>query len=108
MTSASLSLSNRFSNHKKYVTRTLWSSIIGFLLMAIYYILGVAVMVSRSINYGKIYHQSPEYMYHEMQNAVTRVMGFEQLGWILVVGVAIAFGILIFVVIIYIIETRIV
>lgn len=92
MTSASLSLSNRFSNHKKYVTRTLWSSIIGFLLMAIYYILGVAVMVSRSINYGKIYHQSPEYMYHEMQNAVTKVMGFEQLGWILVVGVAIAFA----------------
>ena len=92
MTSASLSLSNRISNHKKYITRTLWSSIIAFLLMAIYYILGVIIMVTRSINYGKVYHQTPEYMYHEMQNAVTKVMGFEQLGWIIVVGTAIAFA----------------
>lgn len=92
MTSASLSLSNRISNHKKYITRTLWTSIIGFLIMAVYYFLGTIVMVSRSINYGRIYHQTPEYMHHEMVCAVTRVLGFEQLGWVLVVGVAIAFA----------------
>ena len=92
MTSASLSLSNRISNHKKYITRTLWTSIIGYLLMALYYILGTVVMVSRSINYGRLYHQTPEVMHHEMINAVTKILGFEQFGWVLVMAMAIAFA----------------
>lgn len=92
MTSANLSLSNRLSNHKKYITRTLWTSIIGYLLMALYYILGTVVMVSRSINYGRIYHQTSEVMHHEMINAVTKILGFEQLGWVLVMAMAIAFA----------------
>ena len=83
MTSASLSLSNRISNHKKYITRTLWSSMLGFVLMAIYYVLGTAFMVARSINYGRVFHQSPERIKMEKINAAFRVLGMEQLGWIL-------------------------
>ena len=92
MTSASLSLSNRIANHKKYIARTLWSSILGFLVMAIYYILGTVVMVSRSINYGRVNHQTTEFMHHEMRNAVTRVLGLDQYGWIIVIALAIAFA----------------
>ena len=92
MTSASLSLSNRISNHKKYITRTLWSSMLGFVLMAIYYVLGTAFMVARSINYGRVFHQSPERIKMEKINAAFRVLGMEQLGWILVVLIAIAFA----------------
>ena len=92
MTSASLSLSNRISNHKKYITRTLWSSMLGFVLMAIYYVLGTAFMVARSINYGRVFHQSAERVSMEKTNAAFRVLGMEQLGWILVILIAIAFA----------------
>ncbi|WP_029232672.1 DUF6449 domain-containing protein [Butyrivibrio sp. VCB2006] len=92
MTSASLSLSNRISNHKKYITRTLWSSILGFVLMAVYYVFGTIVMVSRSINFGRIHHQAAAVTQHEKYLAVTRVLGLEQVGWVLVAGIAIAFA----------------
>lgn len=92
MTSANLSLSNRISNHKKYITRTLWSSILGFLVMAIYYILGTILYVSRAMNYGKVNHQTTEYMRHEMHNAVTRIMGLDQVGWLIIVVIAVAFA----------------
>ncbi len=92
MTSASLSLSNKISNHKKYITRTLWTSVIGYMVMLIYYCLGVITMISRSINYAKINDQSSQVLFHEKLGAVTRVMGIEQYGWVIVVIVAIAFA----------------
>ncbi len=92
MTSRSLSFSERLKNHKKYISRTLWTSIIGIVLMAIYYMIGTIMMISRSINYAQIYHQSAFTLQHAKYNAVGRVMGFEQLGFVITIFIAIAFA----------------
>ncbi|MCR5558016.1 MAG: DUF6449 domain-containing protein [Butyrivibrio sp.] len=92
MTSRSLSFSEKMGNHKKYITRNLWTSIIGLLLMAAYYILGVIMLISRSINYAAIYNQSAELLYHYKCNAVGRILGFEQFGFLITIFIAIAFA----------------
>ncbi|MBQ3798042.1 MAG: hypothetical protein II842_17500 [Butyrivibrio sp.] len=92
MTSKSLSFSEKMGNHKKYITRTLWTSIIGFLLMAVYYILGVIMLISRSVNYSMLYSQSAEVLHHYKLNAVGRVLGFEQIGFVITFFIAIAFA----------------
>ncbi|SFC36788.1 DUF6449 domain-containing protein [Butyrivibrio sp. YAB3001] len=92
MTSANLSLADRFSNHKKYISRTLWSSYIGFVIMAVYYVLGVMLILTRALNYGRMYNQAPEVLRREKYVAVTSILGFEQLGWIIVVALAIVFA----------------
>jgi ABC-2 type transport system permease protein len=92
MISANLSLADRVRNHKKYIARTLWISVVAFLFMATYYILGVIMMVSRSINYGKIYGQTPDVIHYEKLNAVTKIMGFEQFGFLIIIFTAVAFA----------------
>ncbi len=92
MTSRNLSFSEKLRNHKKYVTRTLWTSIIGIVLMSIYYFVGTVLMVSRSINYAQVYHQSAYTLQQAKYNAVCRVMGFEQIGFAITFFIAVAFA----------------
>ena len=92
MTSRSLSFSEKMGNHKKYITRNLWTSVIGLLLMAAYYILGVIMLISRCVNYAMLYNQSAEVLYHYKCNAVGRILGFEQFGFLITIFVAIAFA----------------
>ncbi len=92
MTSKNSSFSNRIGNYKKYVTRTLWTSIIGLVLLCIYYLVGTVIMISRSINYAQIYHQSDYVLQQAKYNAVGRVMGFEQLGFVITFFIAVAFA----------------
>ena len=92
MTSKSLSFSDRLKNYKKYVTRTLWTSIIAIVLMSIYYFIGTIMMISRSMNYAQIYHQSEYTLQQAKYNAVGRIMGFEQLGFVITFLIAVAFA----------------
>ncbi len=92
MTSKSLSFNERLKNEKKYITRNLWTSIIGILLLAAYYILGTIMLISRSINYARIYNQSSEVLQHYKYNAVGRVVGFEEIGFLITAFIAIAFA----------------
>ncbi|MCR5670215.1 MAG: hypothetical protein K6G10_04355 [Butyrivibrio sp.] len=92
MTSVSLSLADRIKNRKKYINRTLWTSLVAFPIMAAYYVLGVIMMVSRSINYARIYHQADKILHHEKLKAVSMIMGFEQMGVLIVGAIALAFA----------------
>lgn len=92
MTSANLSLSDRLNNHKKYIFRTLWTSILAFIVMAVYYIIGVIMMITRTINYARMWKQPLKELLFEKYNAVTKIMGLESLGFVLVAGAAVAFA----------------
>lgn len=92
MTSKSLSFSEKLKNEKKYIVRNLWTSIIGFILLAIYYILGTIMLVSRSVNYAKMYNQSAEVLRHYKYNAVGRIVGFEEIGFLITAFIAITFA----------------
>ncbi len=92
MTSANLSLGDRVKNRTKYITRTLWISILAFIVMAIYYIFGVIMMVTRAINFANNHGQSLSVLQYEKYNAVTKIMGFEQFGFIIVMVIAMAFA----------------
>ncbi|MBR1669220.1 MAG: hypothetical protein IJ695_00795 [Butyrivibrio sp.] len=92
MTSANLSLVNRIKMHRTYVGRTLWISLVLLPFFAVYFILGVIMMVSRAINYAAIYNQSAQELYHEKLLAVHRIVGFSQIGFILVIISAILFA----------------
>ncbi|WP_024864615.1 DUF6449 domain-containing protein [Butyrivibrio sp. FCS014] len=93
MTSANLSLGDKLKNHRTYINRTLWTYLIAFPVLAAYMILGVIMMVSRSINYAAVYNQSAEVLKIEKLKAVTRVLGMEQLGWAIVIAIAAMFAI---------------
>ena len=93
MTSANLSFSEKLKNHRTYINRTLWTYLIALPILAAYMILGVIMMVSRSINYAAFYNQKPEVLQIEKYRAVTRILGMEQLGWLFVIGIAIMFAI---------------
>jgi ABC-2 type transport system permease protein len=93
MTSASLSLGDKFRNKKMYILRTLWGSLIALLFFAAYFILGVIMMVSRSINYAAIYHQSAEVLQREKLGAVAGIVGMHSGVWVLVMFTAIMFAI---------------
>ncbi len=93
MTSASLSLGDKFRNKKMYILRTLWGSLIALLFFAAYFILGVIMMVSRSINYAAIYHQSAEVLQREKLGAVAGMVGMHSGVWVLVMFTAIMFAI---------------
>jgi ABC-2 type transport system permease protein len=92
MTSANLSLADKLKNHKTYINRTLWSSYIALPFLAAYFILGVIMMVSRTINYAMRYNQSPSVLYQEKLRAVSRIMGMEQIGFFLIIGIAVMFA----------------
>ncbi len=92
MTSKNSSFSDRIRNYRKYVTRTLWTSIIALVLLCIYYLVGTVIMISRSMNYAQIYHQSAYVLQQAKYNAVGRVMGFEQLGFAITFFIAVAFA----------------
>ena len=93
MTSANLSFSEKLKNHKTYINRTLWTYLIALPFLAAYMILGVIMLVSRSINYAAVYHQSAEVLKLEKLKAVTRILGMEQIGWLIVIGIAVMFAI---------------
>ena len=92
MTSANLSLIDKMRTKKKYINRTLWTSLVAFPVMAAFYILGVVMMVSRSINYAAVYKQSDVVLHQEKLKAVTGVMGFESPDFLLVAVIAIVFA----------------
>ena len=92
MTSANLSWSDRLKKQQKYMTRNLWSSIIAFLFMALYYILCPILLVTRAMNYGKLHNQTAQVLQYEKYNAVTKIMGFEQLGFLIIICIAIVFA----------------
>ena len=89
MTSANLSLGEKIKNHRTYINRTLWSSYIAFPFLAAYFILGVIMMVSRTINYAARYNQSEAVLYQEKLRAVSRILGVEQIGFVLIIGIAV-------------------
>ncbi len=93
MTSANLSLGDKLKNHRTYINRTLWTYLIALPVLAAYMILGVIMMVSRAINYAAVYNQSAEVLKLEKLKAVTRVLGMEQLGWVIVIAIAVMFAI---------------
>ncbi len=92
MTSENLSLGERIKNRRTFINRTLWTSLVVLPFYAAYFILGVIMMVSRSINYANIYHQSEEALYIDKLNAVSNVVGFGSIAWLLVIGTAVMFA----------------
>ncbi len=92
MTSVNLSLGDRFKNHKTYINRTLWTSYIALPLLAAYFIIGVIMMISRSVNYAEVYNQSSLVLEREKIAGVSRILGFSQYGWVLVIGAAVMFA----------------
>ncbi len=92
MTSVNLSLGDRFKNHKTYINRTLWTSYVALPMLAAYFILGVIMAISRSVNYATIYEQSTEVLTREKIAGVSRILGLPQYGWVLVIGIAIMFA----------------
>ena len=92
MTSANLSWSDKLKKQQKYMTRNLWSSIMAFLFMALYYILCPILLVTRAMNYGKLHNQTAQVLQYEKYNAVTKIMGFEQLGFLIIICIAVVFA----------------
>ena len=92
MTSANLSLGEKIKNRRTYLNRTLWTSLVVTPFYAAYFILGVIMMVSRSINYANVYHQTAEQLRMEKISAVANIVGIGSIAWILVVGTAIMFA----------------
>ena len=92
MTSANLSLGEKLKNHRTYLNRTLWSGYIALPFLAAYFILGVIMMISRTINYAARYNQSDAVLYQEKLRAVSRVLGVEQFGFVIVIGIAVMFA----------------
>ncbi len=92
MTSANLSLVNRFKMHRTYVGRTLWVSLVALPVFAVYFILGVIMMISRAVNYASMYHQTAQQLHIEKLGAVSRIAGFNQIGWVFVIFTAVLFG----------------
>ena len=60
--------------------------------MAIYYIFGVIMMLTRTINYAEVSRQSEGKFYHSRLDAVIVTMGFKQIGWLLAMFIAIMFA----------------
>lgn len=89
MTSKNLSLTEKLKNHTKYVSRTLWTSFIALPLLFFYNCMALIIMLSRSVNYARIYKQSAELLYHEKLRAVSNIMGMENAGWVLTAFIAV-------------------
>ncbi len=92
MTSANLSLGERLKNNRMYIGRTLWTSLVALPFFAAYFILGVIMMVSRSVNYAAIYNQSQEILRGEKIAAVERITGMNSITWLMVAGCAVMFA----------------
>ena len=92
MTSGNLSFSEKLKNHKKYITRTLWTALVALPFVAGYFIFGVILLVSRSINYASMYGQADTVLKVEMYKAVSMIMGINSITFAFVVFVAIAFA----------------
>ena len=92
MTSGNLSFSEKLKNQKKYITRTLWTALVALPFVAGYFIFGVILLVSRSINYANMYGQSETVLKVEMYKAVSMIMGINSITFAFVVAVAIAFA----------------
>ncbi len=92
MTSENLSFHDKLKNHRTYINRTLWTGYVALPFVAAYFILGVIMMVSRSINYAEIYHQTSDVLYQEKIRAAARILGFEGISWLFVIGIAVMFA----------------
>lgn len=92
MTLKNSSLTEKLKSHRKYVSRTLWTSFIALPLMAGYYILILIMMLSRSVNYARVYEQAADAFYQEKLRAVSRIMGVDSCGWILTAFIAFMFA----------------
>ncbi len=92
MTSANISFSDKIRNQKKYVTRTLWTAIVIYPFVAAYYILGVLLMLSRCIDYARMYNQSAEILATEKYRAVSNIMGINGIGFLLVMLMGLMFA----------------
>ena len=92
MTSANLSFSDKIKNHRRYIQRTLWLSLVLLPFYLIYYVLGSVMMVSRAINYARLYSQPAAELLVEKQNAILRIMGPEQIGFMLIMLTAVLFA----------------
>ena len=79
MTSVNLSFSDKVKNQKKYVTGTLWTSLVTFPFVFAYFVLGVIMMISRSINYYRLYNQTDAVLALEKCRAVSRIMGLDSI-----------------------------
>lgn len=92
MTSANLSFSDKVKNQKKYVTGTLWTSLVAFPFVFAYFVLGVIMMISRSINYYRLYNQTDAVLAMEKCRAVSRIMGLDSITFMLVMLIAVVFA----------------
>ena len=92
MTSANLSFSDKVRNHKKYISSTLWTALVAFPFVFAYFVLGVIMMISRSINYYRMYNQSNEVLAMEKCRAVSRIMGLDSITFLLVMLIGVVFA----------------
>ncbi|MCR4904163.1 MAG: ABC transporter permease [Butyrivibrio sp.] len=92
MTLKSSSLHNKFNaKHRFHITPAM---IVSFITLLLFYISGVILLVNRAENYGHLYHQTPDIIKMEQLNAVSKMIGFRQLGIGFVVILAIVFAML--------------
>ncbi|MBP3273642.1 MAG: hypothetical protein J6L93_01430, partial [Butyrivibrio sp.] len=68
-------MGEKIKNRRTYLNRTLWTSLVVTPFYAAYFILGVIMMVSRSINYANVYHQTAEQLRMEKISAVANIVG---------------------------------
>lgn len=92
MTSANLSFSDKIKNQKKYITGTLWTSLVAFPFVFAYFVLGVVMMISRSINYYRLYNQTDAVLAMEKCRAVSRIMGLDSITFLLVMLIGVVFA----------------
>ena len=92
MTSANISLGEKIKNKHKYLNRTLWTYMIAVPLMAVYYVFGMIMVITKTINYAETSGQSMEKFYNSRLDAVVLIMGFKQFGWLIAMFCAIMFA----------------
>ena len=92
MTSANLSLSDRLKNRKKFINRTLWTSMIALPLLAVYYIFGMVMTMTKVLDYAESQGQSVSKLFNSKLDAVVLVMGFKSAGWLIAMFIAIMFA----------------
>lgn len=92
MTSANLSLSDKLKTRTKIINRTLWTSLIALPLMAVYYIFGMIMVMTKVADYAESSAQSMEKFFNSKLDGVIVIMGFKSIGWLLAMFIAIMFA----------------
>ena len=77
--------------YKKCITPATVVTFIGLLL---FYVSAIVLYINRSRNYGELYHQLPETIRLEQLNAVSKIIGFRQVGIVFVIALAIIYALL--------------